>query len=561
MTLDPTLLLNKNDWESLIKDINLKIDKKYALVYFLGNNKKYWKFVKNYCKRKNIELKIVPVHDKDYFRKGAIKNGVGPLEFLKYIHDSDICFTDSFHCTVFSNIFEKKIMVFDRFLSNDKNSQNSRINDYLNRFDLLGIKYSGDFNISTPNYKIYEKKLESYKEKTFDFINNIRECSKTIEQSFKICKTCSGCGMCEVICPKDAIEISLNSSGFYHYEVDEKKCIHCNLCKNVCSFSNIKNIKKIEYGNLFKVKSKSINIVEESTSGGVCYEIANYYNSRGYSIIGCSYDKKNKIAKHILIDENRNQDIELINKSKYIQSNTEIFNKLNSLNSAVIFGLPCQIASINNYLLLKNRRDSFILIELICHGVPSHLLFSKYIDEQKITNPNVEFRYKRDKINWKKKRMKVWNNKKMKIIKSTKSKFYTFFELSKCLSQSCYECNFRNKSGADLRVGDYWNDEDKRNCLGINMVISMTEKGEKILNNLIEEDVLYCSCESIKDYFNCQQIENAIKPRNYNKIIDDLKDNSLTLKEIIIKNFRAEYIFYKSENIYKFIRKAIKNAK
>jgi coenzyme F420-reducing hydrogenase beta subunit len=52
---------------------------------------------------------------------------------------------------------------------------------------------------------------------------------------------CSGCGVCAAQCPKKAIEMQETKTGHYKSQVDEKLCIRCKKCVNVCAFS-VENI-------------------------------------------------------------------------------------------------------------------------------------------------------------------------------------------------------------------------------------------------------------------------------------------------------------------------------
>ena len=47
-------------------------------------------------------------------------------------------------------------------------------------------------------------------------------------------RECTGCQMCAAVCPKDAIRITLDESGFYRPYVDSEKCVDCGLCTGVC---------------------------------------------------------------------------------------------------------------------------------------------------------------------------------------------------------------------------------------------------------------------------------------------------------------------------------------
>ena len=46
-----------------------------------------------------------------------------------------------------------------------------------------------------------------------------------------------------------------------------------------------------------------------------------------------------------------------------------------------------------------------------------------------------------------------------------KDDFYAFFRRGLCDMESCFDCPYREHSGADVRIGDYWGDKfikDKR---------------------------------------------------------------------------------------------------
>ena len=134
IVLDPTLLLEKKQWNEFVKvDMNKT---KYILCYFLGEQKYYWKYVKKLQKETGLEIRIIPIQPEAYFKKGTIESEVGPMEFLDLMANAEIICTDSFHGMVFSIIFEKKFSVLKRFKDNDRKSQNSRICNLLKLIDL-----------------------------------------------------------------------------------------------------------------------------------------------------------------------------------------------------------------------------------------------------------------------------------------------------------------------------------------------------------------------------------------------------------------------------------------
>ncbi|MBR3134849.1 MAG: polysaccharide pyruvyl transferase family protein [Clostridia bacterium] len=105
ISLDPTFLLNKREWEKLIK--NRIIKEKYILVYTKEVNPNVKKIVDYISKVTNINV----VHfDKKCRYNNELKNcySSGPIEFLNLIKNAELIITNSFHGTAFSIIFEKE---------------------------------------------------------------------------------------------------------------------------------------------------------------------------------------------------------------------------------------------------------------------------------------------------------------------------------------------------------------------------------------------------------------------------------------------------------------------
>lgn len=70
-------------------------------------------------------------------------------------------------------------------------------------------------------------------------------------------------------------------------------------------------------------------------------------------------------------------------KSKYLQSATvgvyrKVRKDLREGRFVLFVGTPCQCQALNNFLG-KERTDKLLLVDFICHGVPSQELFDKSI--------------------------------------------------------------------------------------------------------------------------------------------------------------------------------------
>ena len=49
---------------------------------------------------------------------------------------------------------------------------------------------------------------------------------------------CCGCGACEQICAKKAIQLIPDNEGFWYPKVNEDLCVKCGLCIKACPVIN-----------------------------------------------------------------------------------------------------------------------------------------------------------------------------------------------------------------------------------------------------------------------------------------------------------------------------------
>jgi len=134
--LDPTMLLTKDDWKQLASK-SLIIDKKYVFCYFIGNNKKSRSIVKEYAKARGLKIATISHFNNSFSRADAGFGDyrlykVSPNDWISLIENAECVFTDSFHATVFSNIFEKDFFVFNR---DESGTMNNRIYSLLDMLD------------------------------------------------------------------------------------------------------------------------------------------------------------------------------------------------------------------------------------------------------------------------------------------------------------------------------------------------------------------------------------------------------------------------------------------
>ena len=106
--IDPTLLLEADDYRKLLYSCKARTSKKYLLVYILDETEEKRKIVEQIAKSRDL----VPYwlsNDKNKFSSGGIKMSVE--QWLRAFDESEFVFTDSFHGCIFSILFKKSFVV------------------------------------------------------------------------------------------------------------------------------------------------------------------------------------------------------------------------------------------------------------------------------------------------------------------------------------------------------------------------------------------------------------------------------------------------------------------
>ncbi len=136
--LDPTLLLEKEEWNNVCSGRLIK--EPYVFIYSFSDCH-IKKEIQNYWKAKGVKVVYIPYAKQSYNRFDCKNDMIpifdaGPAEFLSLIKYAEHVYTDSFHGTVFSILFEKQFSVYERSRKKSKVSMNSRIYDVLDCFSL-----------------------------------------------------------------------------------------------------------------------------------------------------------------------------------------------------------------------------------------------------------------------------------------------------------------------------------------------------------------------------------------------------------------------------------------
>ena len=162
--VDPTMLLTDFDWDKVSKKPKMLKSNKFILNYFLGDlSERRKKEIDKVAKENNCEVINILDKNSPFYE-------CGPSEFLYLEKNATLICTDSFHSVVFSILYKRPFLVFDR--EDNTIRMNSRIETLLSKFKLEDQKYKNkitkkDLNC---NYEETSKILQKERKKALNWL-------------------------------------------------------------------------------------------------------------------------------------------------------------------------------------------------------------------------------------------------------------------------------------------------------------------------------------------------------------------------------------------------------
>jgi acetyltransferase-like isoleucine patch superfamily enzyme/coenzyme F420-reducing hydrogenase beta subunit len=300
---------------------------------------------------------------------------------------------------------------------------------------------------------------------------------------------CCGCNACGDVCGHNAITFVTDMEGFWYPEVDKQKCTDCDLCEQVCPIIKIEELKKndLEKPDCYAAKHKNLEVVFDSTSGGLFSALAEKTYRNGGYVGGAIYDVDFSV-KHFI--SNDKQDLLALRSSKYVQSDLSgFYRKVKEITkkgeSVLVCGCPCQMSALRAFL--KKDYDNLIIVDFICRGINSPLVGKKYAEslEKKYNSIIVWQKAKNKELGWRNltAKYRFADGRSVYITKDENLFTRGYLHTNAFCRPSCYTCLFKGFPRiADITLADFWGienvDKSMDDNLGTSLVMVNSKKGQ-----------------------------------------------------------------------------------
>ena len=311
-------------------------------------------------------------------------------------------------------------------------------------------------------------------------------------------KNCTGCHACWSVCPRKCIRMMPDEEGFLYPQVVQEQCIDCGSCENVCPVLHPADTQPpLE---VYAARNWDENVRMSSSSGGVFTLLAKEIIRRGGVVFGASFTKDWQVV-HSWTEQL--EGLAAFQGAKYVQSlmgdtYLQVCRFLKQGRWVLFSGTPCQVAGLKHFL--RTHYERLLTVDVVCHGVPSPLVWRTYLDSINPWKVPITALSMRDKTRgWKQYGMEIRTEDTVLYTGKAASNLYSQGYLDNLyLRPSCYACLAKKgRSHSDLTLGDFWGIErvypsmdDNR---GTGLVLVNTPMGMNFYRSLLvlQKEVIY----------------------------------------------------------------------
>ncbi len=313
-----------------------------------------------------------------------------------------------------------------------------------------------------------------------------------------------------------------SSNGFLYPFVELEKCTRCGRCVESCHVVKKKELtlSPLKEPLAFAAKNLDKSILGLSSSGGVFTALAASVLRGLGAVYGAAFNDRFEL-EHIRITSE--SELGKLRGSKYLQSRisasySRIHDDLANGLKILFVGTPCQTGGLLHFL--GKDHHNLLLVDLICHGVPSPKLWRNYKEyqEKKYRSRLSAVNFREKSAGWRSFEVafKFQNGKEVR--KPYRNDiYYSLFLANVGLRSSCHTCIYKSiKRNSDITLGDFWGIEhvhpEVENRYGVSAVIVHSSKGMESIRMIEGSLSMKETCVDAIVKYNSSAIHSAVRP-------------------------------------------------
>lgn len=258
-----------------------------------------------------------------------------------------------------------------------------------------------------------------------------------------------------------------------------------------------------DYPVAYAAKNKDEQIRLIARSGGIFQSLVHEILRNNGVVYGCALNE-NHVAVHCRVTDE--SEAEKLSGSKYVQSDLQnsfylVRSDLEAGKTVLFSGTPCQIDGLKGFLGEKN--SNLVLVDIVCHGVPSPKVWSDYINwvENKKHKKVISANFRDKKFGW---------HEHIETLNFSKgewnSRIYTSLFYGHCIIRpSCFNCPYKSiYHPSDITLADFWGidkvNEKFNDDKGVSFILINNDCGKKLFDS-VKDDLDFFECSP----FDCSQ--------------------------------------------------------
>jgi coenzyme F420 hydrogenase subunit beta len=348
--------------------------------------------------------------------------------------------------------------------------------------------------------------------------------------------TCTGCGICISVCPKQCLKTGIDFRiGSYKTYLDSNLCVNCGTCKKVCPVYTWDNRHDNPYVGAYKKVYSGYSCDEQhricAASGGITTSILCYMLEHGIidaAVVAVRKEKRPLESELVIVSTKAG-----IEKSKgSVYSPTSYGNIVNEIKNTefsrfAVVGLPCHIEGLSQLCKYDKKLNAKILfkIALVCGHTPSMNAYKYSLRHLNIDPACVTELHNRGDGWPGYMRIVMHNSETVKIPYGSRYSWGTVLGSPLFTPTGCKHCSDVTGYNADISICDAWLPQYTSDKKGRNLLLVRSSRMIEVLSIMQEQEIVALTEESINDFVSANA--NVFKEKLY---INSLRNRKLNRK-------------------------------